>query len=88
MKEQMQALKGKMKAMGKAIGNKVDEATMSEHELREKNGKEPMKTDKDKMMEAKEATTMPKKEAKEEEMMPVKARPAPAVMSVGRRISK
>lgn len=75
MKEQLTALKGKLKSMGKKVINKLGEATMTEHELREKHGAEPVKSYSEKLKEAQEATTMPNM-------------PAPSVMSVGRRIIK
>ena len=74
----MQALMSKVKKVGKVIGNKVDEATMGEHELRQKHGVEKPESYEDKVAAAKEATTMPV----------VKSMPAPSIMKVGRRIIK
>lgn len=78
MKAQMQALKSKLKKVGSVIGNKIDEATMGEHELRVKHGVEKPESKEDKAASAKEATTMPV----------VKPMPAPSVMKVGKRIIK
>jgi hypothetical protein len=83
MKAQFEALKSKLKKVGNVIGNKLDEATMGEHELRVKHGVEKPESSESKLAAAKEATTMPKV------VNPVaKPLPAPSVMRVGKRIIK
>lgn len=83
MKAQFEALKSKLRKVGNVIGDKIDEATMGEHELRVKHGVEKPESNEDKAAKAKEATTMPKVTD------PVaKPLPAPAVMNVGKRIIK
>lgn len=91
MKAQLQALTSKLKSFGSKVGDKIDEATMSEHELRQKHGVEETKSDTEKMSEVKEATTLPKvapATPATDSSKQVYERPAPAVMKVGRRIIK
>lgn len=79
MKQQLQALENKIKDTAKNIGkkvvNKLQEATLSEQELKEKNNVVPTKTNDQKLKDAQDATT-------------IQPRSAPTVMQVGRKIIK
>ena len=92
MNEQLQALKNKIKSIGSKIGNKIDEATMGEHELRVKHGVEKSESNETKLKKAQEATTMSSNGAEAspstDSSVQMYNAPVPAVMKVGRRIIK